>query len=321
MLRHRILPLSLLALLPLSLTACGGGGGSDSGGSPPGLGAFTLTALAGDTTTNLTWTAPTVPAGAHLTGYDVKRSTDPNTPPATVVASVGPNVTSYADTQATVGTTYFYKITARADSGVTLDSSTPPPLPSPVPASGSALPYSDSATPGGPAVLGLGDPAVCAGGPCQPPDALFQSADYEVTTSPSASPPTISFTLALRLNRAASKTDLQAVQFEGAVFNRTNTPGFDAGLTIPNPATPQDPNSVQFDSVKAGVSLPAQYVPLKNGAAESLTAFVSDGGTVKRLEITGSAVVQSSGAGRGGSGVTIAPPDNRQFTFGSSYAN
>jgi len=64
-----------------------------------------LTATAGDTKVNLSWTAV---AGA--TGYNVKRSTIAGGPYTTVESNV--SGTSYIDTSVTNGTTYYYVVTA-----------------------------------------------------------------------------------------------------------------------------------------------------------------------------------------------------------------
>ena len=80
----------------------GGGGNGGGGGNPPGA-PTGLTATAGNAVVNLSWTA-----GSGATGYYVKRAT--TTGSEAQIASV--SATSYSDTTAANGTTYYYVVSA-----------------------------------------------------------------------------------------------------------------------------------------------------------------------------------------------------------------
>jgi hypothetical protein len=74
---------------------------------PPG--APTIAANAGDGAVSLSWTAPASDGGAAITGYKIERGTASGS--ETLLTSVG-NVTSFNDTTAVNGTTYYYQIAA-----------------------------------------------------------------------------------------------------------------------------------------------------------------------------------------------------------------
>ena len=82
-------------------------------GSPPPDGPpsapTALSALAGDGSATLSWTAPSFDGGSSISGYRIYRGTSPN--PSGVLTTVGVQ-TSYTDTSATNGTTYYYKVSA-----------------------------------------------------------------------------------------------------------------------------------------------------------------------------------------------------------------
>src|SRR6266511_1603680 len=66
-------------------------------------------ATAGNATITLSWTAPTSNGGSALTGYRLYRSTSSGT--ETLLTTLGP-ATSYTDSAAVNGTTYYYVVTA-----------------------------------------------------------------------------------------------------------------------------------------------------------------------------------------------------------------
>src|SRR5216684_4089922 len=73
-----------------------------------------LTATAGNASISLSWTAPASNGGASITGYNVLRST---TSGAETALSSGVTGTTYTDSSALNGTTYFYKVTAVNSAG------------------------------------------------------------------------------------------------------------------------------------------------------------------------------------------------------------
>src|SRR5216684_934714 len=81
--------------------------------SPPGA-PTALTATAGNASISLSWTAPASNGGAPVTSYNVLRST---TSGAETALSSGVTGTTYTDSSALNGTTYFYKVTAVNSAG------------------------------------------------------------------------------------------------------------------------------------------------------------------------------------------------------------
>jgi titin len=71
----------------------------------------TLTATAGGGSVSLSWTAPTNPGSKPISGYKIYRGTTANGEDPTAVATVG-NVLSYSDPGLTIGTTYYYRVSA-----------------------------------------------------------------------------------------------------------------------------------------------------------------------------------------------------------------
>jgi hypothetical protein len=69
-----------------------------------------LTTTAATSQINLTWNAPANTGGTAVTGYQVFRGTNPGGEGAVAIAS--PTSTSYTDTAATAGTTYYYTVKA-----------------------------------------------------------------------------------------------------------------------------------------------------------------------------------------------------------------
>ena len=76
--------------------------------NPPGA-PTALSALAGDASAMLSWTAPSFDGGSPVSGYKVYRDTSPN--PTTAVATLGVQ-TTYADSGLQNGLTYYYKVSA-----------------------------------------------------------------------------------------------------------------------------------------------------------------------------------------------------------------
>ena len=70
-----------------------------------------LSAVPGDGLIGLTWLAPSSDGGSPITNYNVYRGTTPHGETQTPLATVG-NVTSYTDTSATNGVTYYYVVKA-----------------------------------------------------------------------------------------------------------------------------------------------------------------------------------------------------------------
>ena len=76
--------------------------------NPPGA-PRNLTATGGIAQVVLNWEAPSSNGGCAITNYRIYRSTSPN--PTTLLRTVG-NVLTYTDSSVTVGTTYYYRVTA-----------------------------------------------------------------------------------------------------------------------------------------------------------------------------------------------------------------
>ena len=70
-----------------------------------------LSASAGNAQVTLNWTAPSSPGGSPITGYDVLRGSTPGGESSTPLATEVPG-TTYTDTSATNGTTYYYEVEA-----------------------------------------------------------------------------------------------------------------------------------------------------------------------------------------------------------------
>ena len=82
--------------------------GAPSGPGPPGA-PTALNAIAGDGQVALSWTAPSFDGGSSISSYVVYRGTAPN--PTGVLTTI-PAGTSFTDTSAVNGTTYYYKVSA-----------------------------------------------------------------------------------------------------------------------------------------------------------------------------------------------------------------
>src|SRR5437867_3708369 len=99
----------LILLLTLFFSACGGGyggnggGGGGGGGNAPGT-PTGLTATAGTAQVVLAWTA-----SSGATSYHVKRSTTSGGPYSQVAA---PSAAGYTDSAVSVGTPYYYVVSA-----------------------------------------------------------------------------------------------------------------------------------------------------------------------------------------------------------------
>jgi len=93
-------------------------GGGQGGPPPPSVPSApqSLAATAGNSVVTLSWTAPASDGGAPITGYNIYRGTSSGAEAATPMAS---NVagTSFSDSTAVNGSTYFYKVAAVNSAG------------------------------------------------------------------------------------------------------------------------------------------------------------------------------------------------------------
>lgn len=255
-LTQKILPCVCLALGTALLAGCGGSqtpsgnfslgggtGGTGTGGTV--LSPFALTATARSASNALVWTTPTA-TGATIVTYDVYRAAGTSGALALLTTGLGGN--QYTDTTGQVGTTYNYQVTAH-DAGQTINSNT------------------DSATVGGPATVGVGDPATNA----PPGSPLFTAANFQYVTQSSGSRLSVDLTL----SHPASVSDLDTIEIGGTVYIPTT------GVTVSS-------NHLQIDSLAAGISLP----PLQAGQLVSITVTVANTTNpivpnAGRLELTG----------------------------------
>ena len=102
-------------------------------------------ATGGNTTVDVTWTAPSSDGGSPITNYEIYRGTAPGG--EAKVAEVG-NTLTFHDTGLTNGQTYYYKVSAKnavGEGSLSSETSATPQPPPPVPPSAPTL---DTATPG-----------------------------------------------------------------------------------------------------------------------------------------------------------------------------
>jgi hypothetical protein len=125
----------------------GRGSWADNGTPPPSPtvpGAPGLSASSGTGVAHLTWTAPSN-GGSPITGYNVYRGTTSGT--EALLTTVG-NVTSFDDTGVSVGTTYYYEVSAVNSVGEGPRSNEASATPTPAPTVPAAPSLSTSAGPG-----------------------------------------------------------------------------------------------------------------------------------------------------------------------------
>lgn len=230
----------------------GSGGSTGTGGTGTGTGTtlpgVILTATAHTATETLAWTVPTT-TGTTATTYDIYRGAGTGS----TLALLTPNYSStqYTDTAVTVGTTYTYQIVAHAD-GQTSNSNT------------------DSATVGGPAAVGIGDPPSTA----TPSSPLFTGANFQYITQSTGSYLTVDLTL----SQSADISDLRTVEIGGSVY-------------VPTTGVTASGDHLLIDTRAAGISVPT----LQAGQYQSVTVTINNTtsspvvANAGRLEITGKA--------------------------------
>ncbi|HEY9023635.1 MAG TPA: hypothetical protein VIP05_04980, partial [Burkholderiaceae bacterium] len=140
-----LLRLWMAGLLLALVAACGGGGGGGGSGSSPTTGAVpgaptALTVTAGDSSTTVSWAAVTGAAS-----YNVYRSSTPGVQGAKIGTST---TTSYVDSSAVNGSTYYYEVTGSSTAGEGAASAQSLGVTPAVPVSVPAVPAGLSATPG-----------------------------------------------------------------------------------------------------------------------------------------------------------------------------
>ena len=204
------------------------------------------------------WSAASDPPQGNATPvtYDLYRANNAGFAGAVKIVSAANTpytvASPYHDLAASGGTTYYYEVIANAADAL------------------SGYSNADSATPGGPNAIGIGDPAGAT------PNAIFTGATYSLT----AAGGTLNrIVLSITLNHQPQASDLKSIQLEGTAIALNST----QGITV-------NGNTLTFDSAAAGVALPAQYSPLQLNAFYSVTANVAttqNGSTTTPLELTG----------------------------------
>jgi fibronectin type 3 domain-containing protein len=214
---------SLLFVLTVFLTACGGGyGGGNNGGGGGGVAPASpsgLNAAPGNAQVTLTWTA-----SSGATTYNVKRGTATGGPYTTVS---GPSVATFTDMSLTNGTTYYYVVSAVNTYGESANSAEKSAKPAiPVPASPSGL----TATPGN-TQIGLSWTASANATSYNLKRSTTTGGPYTTISSPT----TTNFTDSSLTNFTAYFYVVSAVNASGESANSTqisSTP-----ITIPNAPT------------------------------------------------------------------------------------
>jgi hypothetical protein len=246
---------------PLFLTAflagCGGGTASSNFGLGSGTGttttgtgttilpSFVLTATEHTADNALVWAAPANSTGSLLT-YDIYRATGVGGTLALLTSGYGS--VRYTDSAIQAGTTYNYQVAARAG-GLSSTSNT------------------DSATPGGPTTIGVGDPAT----ETAPTTSVFTAANFQGVVQASGN----RLTLDVTLNHTASVSDLLSLQIGDSVYTPTS------GVTVSG-------NHLLIDTQAAVIPVPTRTA----GQLLSVTVTVANTTTspvvanAGRLELT-----------------------------------